>query len=329
MNSQEPLLTNSSNKYTIFPIQYHDIWEMYLTHKKAVWFVDEIDMSHDSKDWKNCSVEEQHFIKYVLAFFAASDGIVMENLSQRFCNDIQIAEARMFYTIQMFMESEHSLTYSRLIETYVKNPEEKLKLFNAIETMPVIQLKSKWAEKWINSSDSFAIRLVAFAAVEGIFFSGSFCCIYWLEERGILQGLTHSNKFISRDEGLHTDFACLLYTRYINEKLTQQTISTIIKEAVEIEKQFITEALPCSLLGMNSELMKEYIEFVANRLVKQLGHTEIYAQTRNPFSFMDRIALKNKANFFEGRVSEYQKNVVSDNSELGIVNGKLIFTEDF
>lgn len=321
----EPLLSNTDNKYTIFPIQHDDIWQAFQTHKKALWIAEDINMAKDLQDWANLSDDEQHFIKYVLAFFAASDGIVMENLVERFCNDVQIAEARSFYTMQMFIENEHSITYSKLIETYISDRNEKLKLFNAIEHLPAVQKKAKWAKKWIESADSFATRLVAFAAVEGIFFSGSFCCIYWLAERGVMPGLCMSNDLISRDEGLHCDFAILLYTKYIQNKLSQEQLHAIISEAVEIEKEFVTESLPCSLLGMNSKNMKQYIEFVANRLVKQLGYLPIFKNAKQPFAFMDRIALNNRTNFFESRVTEYQKNVADE----VISSDKLVFDADF
>jgi ribonucleotide reductase beta subunit family protein with ferritin-like domain len=296
-----------SNKYTMFPIEYLDIWKMFETHEKLFWFPNEIDMTVDLKDWKKLSSDEQFFIKHVLAFFAASDGIVMENLSTRFASEVQISEARAFYTIQNHIELIHSIVYSRLIDTYISDMVEKNKLFNAIANFPAIKSKSDWAIKWIESSNSFATRLVAFAIVEGVFFSGSFCCIYWLKERGVMPGLCLSNDFIARDESLHTDFGTMLYRNYIVNKLSQKQIDTIIREAVAIEKQFILEALPCSLLGMNSKLMETYIEYVANRLVSQLGYDEIFPGVTQPFAFMDRICLTNHTNFFEARATEYQR----------------------
>ena len=308
-NQTEYLLKENPNRFVIFPIKHNDLWEAFQNHRKAMWFEHEIDLVPDLKYWKLLNNGEKHFIKHVLAFFAASDGIVMENLGVRFFNDIQIPEARAFYSIQMFMENIHSIMYSQLIDTYVSDTAEKNMLFNAIETIPSINKKAKWAMKWIQSTDNFAMRLVAFAAVEGIFFSGSFCCIYWLNERGIMPGLCKSNEFIARDEGMHTDFACLLYKNYITNKLTNNEIHSIISEAVEIETEFITESLPCNLLGMNAELMKQYIKFVANRLILQLGHTELFPGCKQPFGFMDRICLDGKTNFFEARVTEYQMEI--------------------
>ena len=325
--SSEPLLINHSNKYTIFPIDYPDIWNACKTHEKAIWFADEIDLSTDLEDWKKLNENEKHFIKHVLAFFAASDGIVMENLASRFCSEIQIAEARQFYSVQIFMESVHSEVYSRLIETYIPSSEEKNKLFNAIETIPAIGKKAKWAEKWIESDVSFATRLVAFAFVEGVFFSGSFCAIYWIKEKGILRGLCSSNDFIARDEGLHTSFASMLYKDHIIQKLSQNEVEIIVREAVDIEKEFITESLPCSLLGMNSSRMIQYIEYVADRLLKQLGHDPIYNSTQ-PFDFMERISLQNLTNFFESRPTEYQKSAFKSIQEKKKEN-ELTFDEDF
>jgi len=302
---QEYLLQENSDRFVMFPIKHHDIWEAFQNHRKAFWIESEVDLIPDLKDWKALSDNEKHFIKHVLAFFAASDGIIIENLGMRFLNDIQIPEARAFYSMQLFMENIHSIMYSQLLDTYITNQTEKNKLFKAIETIPSIKKKGEWACKWIESTKSFATRLVAFAAVEGIFFSGSFCCIYWLNESGRLPGLCKSNDFIARDEGMHTDFACLLYTKYIVNKLTDEEVYEIISEAVEIETEFITESLPCNLLGMNSELMKQYIKFVADRLILQLGHKSIY-NCKQPFGFMDRICLDSKTNFFESRVTEYQ-----------------------
>jgi len=305
----EILLEDNPQRFVIFPVKYPDMWEAFQKHRKAFWVESEVDLTPDLKDWINLTNNERHFIKNVLAFFAASDGIVMENLGIRFFKDIQIPEARCFYSMQMMMESIHSIMYSQLIDTYVTNQKEKTDLFNAIETIPSVKRKAEWAIKWINSDASFATRLVAFAAVEGIFFSGSFCCIYWLNESGKMPGLCKSNDFIARDEGMHTDFACLLYTKYVSNKLSFDTISQIIDEAVEIETQFITESLPCNLLGMNSDLMKQYIKFVANRLVLQMGYSELYPNIKQPFGFMDRICLDGKTNFFESRVTEYQKDL--------------------
>lgn len=313
---KEYLLQENPNRFVIFPIKHNDIWEAFQNHRKALWFEHEVDLVPDLKYWKLLNDGERHFIKNVLAFFAASDGIVMENLGVRFFDEIQIPEARAFYSIQMFMENIHSIMYSQLIDTYITDIAEKDSLFRAIETIPSIKKKAEWAVKWIQSSQNFATRLVAFAAVEGIFFSGSFCCIYWLNERGVMPGLCKSNEFIARDEGMHTDFACLLYTKYINNKLTDQQIHAIIQEAVEIESEFITESLPCNLLGMNSDLMKQYIKFVANRLLLQLGHSELYPGCLQPFGFMDRICLDGKTNFFEARVSEYQMTVQSNSLDI-------------
>lgn len=319
----EPLLTENKNRFVVFPIKHPDIWEAFQTHRKAFWIESEIDLVPDLKDWAELNDNERHFIKHVLAFFAASDGIVMENLGARFFNDVQYPEARCFYSIQMFMETIHSIMYSQLIDTYIESPQEKDKLFRAIETIPAIKRKGEWAQKWISTSDNFATRMIAFAAVEGIFFSGSFCCIYWLNESGKLPGLCKSNDFIARDEGMHTDFACLLYNKHIINKLTTEKVHSIITEAVEIETEFITVSLPCKLLGMNADMMKEYIKFVANRLVLQLGHPALYPTARQPFGFMDRICLENKTNFFEARVSEYQMQVSNNGLD------DLAFSDDF
>jgi ribonucleotide reductase beta subunit family protein with ferritin-like domain len=307
----EYLLKENPNRFVIFPIKHNDLWEAFQSHRKAIWFEHEIDLVPDLAHWQKLNNGEQYFIKHVLAFFAASDGIIMENLGVRFFDEIQIPEARAFYSMQLFMENIHSIMYSQLIDTYISDASEKDSLFRAVETIPSIKRKADWATKWIQSTDSFATRLVAFAAVEGIFFSGSFCCIYWLNERGVMPGLCKSNEFIARDEGMHTDFACLLYKNYIANKLSNEKIHEIILDAVEIESEFITESLPCNLLGMNSELMKQYIKFVANRLILQLGHKELYPECKQPFGFMDRICLDSKTNFFESRVSEYQKEVIT------------------
>jgi len=307
----EPLLMENPNRFVLFPIKYSQIWEMYKKHMASFWTAEEIDLYTDLKDWERLTKDERHFIKYVLAFFAASDGIVNENLAQQFCTEVQIPEARCFYGFQIAMENIHSETYSLLIDTYIKDQNEKSFLFNAIQNIPVIRKKAAWAMKYINDNDSFAERLIAFAAVEGIFFSGSFCSIFWLKKRSLMPGLTFSNELISRDEGLHCDFACLLYS-LLQNKLSQEKVISIITEAVEIEKEFISEALPVELIGINSELMKQYIEFVADRLIYALCTTKYYKAT-NPFDWMDMISLQGKTNFFEKRVGEYQKaGVMSD-----------------
>jgi len=306
----EYLTKENPSRFVVFPIKHNDIWLSFQNHRKAFWIESEVDLAPDLRDWALLSENEKYFIKRVIAFFAASDGIVMENLGLRFFSEIQIPEARCFYSMQMLAESIHSIMYSQLIETYITDADEKNSLFNAIETIPSIKKKSVWARKWISSSESFATRLIAFAIVEGLFFSGSFCCIYWLNESGRMPGLCKSNDFIARDEGLHTDFACMLYNKYIENKLSDETISDIFKEAVEIEIEFITESIPCSLLGMNSELMIQYIKYVANRLILQLNHKPLYTNIKQPFSFMDRICLDGKTNFFEARVTEYQKDVI-------------------
>jgi ribonucleoside-diphosphate reductase beta chain len=301
----EPILTEKDNRFVLFPIEYQAIWDMYKTHVQAFWVAEEIDMSQDLVHWKKLSANEQHFIKHVLAFFAASDGIVNENLVVNFMQDVTIPEARCFYGFQVAMENIHAETYSLLIDTYISDPTEKSSLFNAIDTLPCVQKKAKWALQWIEEAPSFAHRLVAFAAVEGIFFSGSFCSIFWLKSRGLMPGLAQSNELISRDEGLHTDFACLLYSMLVN-KLSQQEIEDIICNAVEVEKEFVVDALPVSLIGMNSKLMTQYIEFVADHLLNSLGYDKVY-KVENPFSFMDMISLQGKTNFFERRVSEYTR----------------------
>lgn len=308
--NMEPLFTSSTSlgqKYTLFPIA-HGEEDLYKLYKKAVasfWTVEEIEFTKDKEDWEKLAENEQFFIKQVLAFFAGSDGIVQENLATRFQRDIQSPVARLFYAFQNAMEGVHSETYSLLIDQYVKDPEEQKKYFRAIDQIPCIRKKADWALKWIESRDSYATRLVAFACVEGIFFSGSFCAIYWLKKRGLMPGLTFSNELISRDEGLHTEFAVTLYHKLQN-KLTKTEIEDIIREAVQIEKEFITEALPCSLIGMNARDMSQYIEFVADRLALQFGLPKIYKST-NPFDFMELISLEGKTNFFEKKVSEYSK----------------------
>lgn len=303
---EETLLKPNPGRFVIFPIQYPDVWKFYLRHKASFWTPEEIDLSADIDHWENkLNDNERHFVSHVLAFFAASDGIVNENLANRFMSEVQLPEARFFYGFQIMMENEHSHTYSLLIDTYIKNAEEKTRLFNAIETMPCVQLKARWALRWVESDASFAERLVAFAAVEGIFFSGSFCAIFWLKKRGLMPGLTFSNELISRDEGLHCDFACHLF-KMLARKPSNETVRTIIKDAVECEKVFTDKSLPVALLGMNSAQMQEYIEFCADRLCNELIGEQIYG-TANPFDWMELISLQGKTNFFEKRVGEYQK----------------------
>ena len=303
-NNLEPLLSPDDNRFVMFPIQDQDIWKMYKKQVDCFWRAEEIDLSKDGVHWDSLEQDERYFISMILAFFAASDGIVLENLAMRFMSDVQISEARAFYGFQIAMENIHSETYSLLIESYIKNSEEKHKLFHAIENFPCIKKKSDWAQKWIHDNrSSFATRLVAFACVEGIFFSGAFCSIYWLKKRGLMPGLTFSNELISRDEALHTEFAVLLYSK-LQKKMTKARIHEIIKEAVDIESEFICEALPCRLIGMNSQLMTQYIQFVADRLCLQLGYDKIY-NVLNPFDFMELISLESKTNFFEKRVDSY------------------------
>ena len=303
-NQIEPLLSPDDNRFVMFPIKYDDIWQMYKKQVDCFWRAEEIDLTKDLVNWQSLNSDEQFFISMILAFFAASDGIVLENLATRFMNDIQVSEARAFYGFQIAMENIHSETYSLLIETYIKDKEEKHKLFNAIENFPCIKKKSDWAQKWIRDNrSSFATRLVAFACVEGIFFSGAFCSIYWLKKRGLMPGLTFSNELISRDEALHCEFAVLLYNKLL-KKIDKSRIHEIIKEAVEIETEFICEALPCRLIGMNSEMMTQYIQFVADRLSVQLGYKKIY-NVSNPFEFMELISLESKTNFFEKRNDSY------------------------
>ena len=300
----EPILQDDENRFVLFPIQHDDIYKMYKKQVDCFWRAEEIDLSKDPTDWNKMNNDEQYFIKMILAFFAASDGIVLENLGLRFMTDVQLSEARAFYGFQIAMENIHSETYSLLIDTYIKEKDEKLKLFHALNEFPCIQKKGKWAMKWINDKRSgFATRLLAFACVEGIFFSGAFCAIFWLKKRGLMPGLTFSNELISRDEALHTEFAVLLYSK-LEKKLTKKKVHDIISEAVSIEKEFICDALPCRLIGMNSTLMSQYIEFVADRLSVQLGYEKIY-NSSNPFDFMEMISLEQKTNFFESRVSDY------------------------
>ncbi|PZC72157.1 hypothetical protein B5X24_HaOG211812 [Helicoverpa armigera] len=303
---KEPLLRDNPRRFVIFPIQYPDIWEMYKKAEASFWTVEEVDLSKDMSDWENLKDSERHFIKHVLAFFAASDGIVNENLVERFSQEVQVTEARCFYGFQIAMENVHSEMYSLLIDTYIRDPKERDFLFNAIETLPCVKKKADWALKWIASkSATFAERIIAFAAVEGIFFSGSFASIFWMKKRGLMPGLTFSNELISRDEGLHTDFACLMY-KHVVQKPSKDRVLHIIKDAVVIEQEFLTDALPVRLLGMNCELMSDYIEFVADRLLVELIGEKHY-NTKNPFDFMNLISLEGKTNFFEKKVSEYQK----------------------
>jgi len=302
--SREPLLAPDDNRFVMFPIQHDDIWQMYKKQVDCFWRAEEIDLTKDLDHWDSLNDNEKYFISMILAFFAASDGIVLENLASRFMNEIQVSEARAFYGFQIAMENIHSETYSLLIETYIKDKMEKHKLFHAIENFPCIKKKSDWAQKWIHDNrSSFATRLVAFACVEGIFFSGAFCSIFWLKKRGLMPGLTFSNELISRDEALHCEFAILLYSKLI-KKIDKNRIHEIIKEAVEIETEFICQALPCKLIGMNSELMTQYIQFVADRLCVQLGYKKIY-NVENCFSWMEMISLESKTNFFERKISEY------------------------
>ncbi|SFE11944.1 ribonucleoside-diphosphate reductase beta chain [Chitinophaga sp. CF118] len=306
-HENELLLRENKDRFVLLPINYPKVWEKYKQHEASFWTAEEIDLGSDLKDWGNLNDGERHFITHVLAFFAASDGIVNENLAVNFMSEVQIPEARCFYGFQIMMENIHSETYALLIDTYVKDPAEKDRLFHAIETVPAVKKKAEWALRWIDNGN-FAERLVAFAAVEGIFFSGSFCSIFWLKKRGLMPGLTFSNELISRDEGLHCEFACLLY-KMLENRLSEEAVQNIILDAVKIEKEFITEALPVGLIGMNSTLMSEYIEFVADRWLSELGYSKVY-NTANPFDFMEMISLQGKTNFFEKRVGDYQKSGV-------------------
>ena len=309
---EEPILKENPNRFVLFPIQHNDIWEMYKKQEASIWTAEELDLSPDLVDWESkLNDDERFFIKHVLAFFAASDGIVNENLAENFLSEVQYTEAKFFYGFQVMMENIHSETYSLLIDTYIKDTIEKNYLFNAIETFEPVKKKADWAMRWIDNG-SYAERLISFAAVEGIFFSGSFCSIFWLKKRGLMPGLTFSNELISRDEGLHCDFACMLYNNHLVNKLAKEEVQKIIADAVEIEKEFVTESLPVRLIGMNSDLMSQYIEFVADRLLTELGNDKIY-NTSNPFDFMDMINLQGKTNFFEKRVGEYQKAGVLNN----------------
>jgi len=325
MAAVEPILQENKNRFVIFPIQHHDIWEWYKKMEASFWTAEEIDLHQDLTDWNSkLSEDEKYFIKHILAFFAASDGIVNENLAENFVNEVQYSEAKFFYGFQIMMENIHSETYSLLIDTYVKDEAEKTQLFNAIEVFPAIRKKADWALKWIDS-DSFAERLIAFAAVEGIFFSGAFCSIYWLKKRGLMPGLTFSNELISRDEGVHCDFAVHLHNHHLINKVPTERIQEIILDALNIEREFVTESLPVSLIGMNAKLMTQYLEFVTDRLLSELNCPKEFNVT-NPFDFMDMISLQGKTNFFEKRVSEYQK--------AGVLNAedqetKISFDADF
>lgn len=325
MSEAEPILQENKNRFVIFPIKHHDIWEWYKKMEASFWTAEEIDLHQDLTDWNNkLSDEERYFIKHILAFFAASDGIVNENLAENFINEVQYAEAKFFYGFQIMMENIHSETYSLLIDTYIKDEAEKAELFNALEVFPAIKEKAEWALKWIES-DSFAERLIAFAAVEGIFFSGAFCSIYWLKKRGLMPGLTFSNELISRDEGVHCDFAVHLHNHHLINKVPKERIKKIIVDALDIERKFVTESLPVSLIGMNASLMTQYLEFVTDRLLVELGCDRIY-NSSNPFDFMDMISLQGKTNFFEKRVAEYQKaGVMNSDSE----SSKISFDADF
>ena len=320
MSILEPILNNEENRFTILPIRYKEIWNAYKIQQRAFWTAEEIDYSADKDDWNSLTDDERYFIEHILAFFAGSDGIVLENLVSNFCNEVQIPEARCAYAWQAMIENVHGEVYSLLIDTYITDPIRKAKLFNAIETIPCVKKKADWALRWISSSKSFAQRLIAFAVVEGIFFSGSFCAIFWLKSRGkMVKALGTSNELIARDEGMHTDFAILLYN-HLNEKIDADDVHDIFREAVEIEENFICESLPCRLIGMNSDLMREYIRFVADRLLTQLGYEKLYNNS-NPFSFMNQTCLDGKSNFFEKRVSEYQ---ISTNS-----NQQFLLDDDF
>ncbi|KAG9455744.1 hypothetical protein H6P81_000252 [Aristolochia fimbriata] len=308
---EEPLLASNPDRFCMFPIRYPQIWEMYKKAEASFWTAEEVDLSQDTRHWEKLTPDERHFISHVLAFFAASDGIVLENLAGRFMKEIQVPEARAFYGFQIAIENIHSEMYSLLLESYIKDPMEKSRLFRAIDTVPCVGKKADWALRWIDSAESFAERLIAFACVEGIFFSGSFCAIFWLKKRGLMPGLTFSNELISRDEGLHCDFACLLYS-LLRQKLTAERVQEIVADAVEIEREFVCDALPCALVGMNRDLMAQYIEFVADRLLGALGYDKIY-NVQNPFDWMELISLQGKTNFFEKRVGEYQKASVMSN----------------
>lgn len=319
----EPILTDNPGRFVIFPIEHHDIWERYKEQQASIWTAEEIDLSADLNDWRNkMNDDERYFIKNVLAFFAASDGIVNENLAENFLSEVQYAEVKFFYGFQIMMENVHSETYSLLIDTYIQDPAEKDRLFNAIDNIPAVKKKAEWALNWIGNA-SFQERLIAFAAVEGIFFSGSFCSIFWMKKRGMLPGLCFSNELISRDEGMHCDFAVLLHNEHLANKVSEERIKEIILSALEIEKEFITESLPVRLIGMNQDLMKQYLEFVADRLLVDLGCSKVY-NVACPFDFMENIALQGKTNFFEKKVGDYQKSgIMNKNTDT------FAFGEDF
>jgi len=329
MSQIEPILQENKNRFVIFPIKHHDIWDWYKKMEASFWTAEEIDLHQDLNDWNNkLNSDEKYFIKHILAFFAASDGIVNENLAENFVNEVQYAEAKFFYGFQIMMENIHSETYSLLIDTYVKDETEKDQLFRALEVFPAIKKKADWALKWIES-DSFAERLIAFAAVEGIFFSGAFCSIFWLKKRGLMPGLTFSNELISRDEGVHCDFAVHLHNHHLVNKVSKSRIKEILVDALDIEREFITESLPASLIGMNANLMAQYLEFVTDRLLVELGCDRVY-NSSNPFDFMDMISLQGKTNFFEKRVSEYQKAGVMNSGSTGDADSqKITFDADF
>merc|ERR1712070_363095 len=328
LEESDPLLMDNPRRWVMFPIQYPEVWEMYKKHEASFWTAEEIDLSQDTRDWEKLTDGERHFTKHVLAFFAASDGIVLENLGLNFSNEVQCSEARAFYGFQMAMENIHSETYSLLIDQYIKDPKEKMQLFHAIETIPAIEKKAKWACGWMSTEKSFYERIVGFACVEGILFSGSFCAIYWLKKRGLMPGLTFSNELISRDEGLHCDFACLIY-KLLKHKLDDEMVHDIIRGAVAAEKEFICDALPCALIGMNATQMIEYIQFVADRLLTALGHSKLY-NTANPFDWMELISLQGKTNFFEKRVGEYQKKGVMASLDGGAAEkSSFALDEDF
>ncbi|KAI6700848.1 hypothetical protein NL676_015172 [Syzygium grande] len=305
VQEEEPLLAPNPDRFCMFPIQYPQIWEMYKKAEASFWTAEEVDLSQDLRHWDALTGDERHFVTHVLAFFAASDGIVLENLAVRFMKEVQISEARAFYGFQIAIENIHSEMYSLLLETYVRDPAEKARLFRAVDTVPAVARKAEWALRWIDGAESFAERLLAFACVEGIFFSGSFCAIFWLKKRGLMPGLTFSNELISRDEGLHCDFACLLYS-LLRKRPSEERVRGIMREAVDIEREFVCDALPCALVGMNRDLMAQYIEFVADRLLGELGCGKMYGAA-NPFDWMELISLQGKTNFFEKRVGEYQK----------------------
>ena len=320
----EPILEKSNDRFVLFPIQHDDIWQFYKKAEASFWTAEEIDLAQDLVDWnEKLNDDERYFIKHVLAFFAASDGIVNENLAENFLAEVQYTEAKFFYGFQIAIENIHSETYSLLIDTYIKEKKERDYLFNAVETIPCVKKKADWALRWIDEG-SYAERLIAFAAVEGIFFSGSFCSIFWLKKRGLMPGLSFSNELISRDEGLHCDFACLLYNNHLQNQLSKEKVTKIITDAVEIEKEFVTDAIPVKLIGMNADLMQQYIEFVADRLLDELGCDKVYKST-NPFDFMDMISIQGKTNFFEKRVAEYQKAGVMNSGE----NQTFSLDEDF